>query len=199
LHAAVESVLAEKRDSVSAVTEQWLYLALCERDPEAARRALALMAADGCSSDGIPFPLAWCEGVVARTRGDTDAARAAFTTARAEVEKIVRVQPNYAKALCALGMIDAALGHKKDAIEEGRRAVELLPLAKDAVDGALLVQYLAIINAWSGEKDAALEQLSAVAKLPGYLSYGQLRLHPYWDPLRGDPRFDAIVASLAPK
>ena len=108
-------------------------------------------------------------------------------------------QTNYAKALCAIGMIDAALGQKKQAIEEGQRAVELLPVTKDAIDGALLIQHLAIIYAWCGNKDAALDQLEVAAKLPGYLSYGQLRLHPYWDSLRGDPRFERIVASLAPK
>jgi hypothetical protein len=96
-------------------------------------------------------------------------------------------------------MADAALGRKEDAIREGRRAAELLPVAKDAIVGPLLVQNLALIYAWTGEKDLALEQLSIAAKLPGYLSYGQLRLHPDWDPLRGDPRFDKIVASLAPK
>jgi hypothetical protein len=96
-------------------------------------------------------------------------------------------------------MIDAALGESRKAIEEGRRAVQLLPITKSAVDGAVLIQYLAIIYAWSGDKDAAIGELATSAKLPGYLSYGQLRLHPYWDPLRGDPRFDQIVASLAPK
>ena len=98
-----------------------------------------------------------------------------------------------------LGMADAALGHKDDAIREGRRAVELLPITKDSIVGALLVKNLALIYAWTGEKDLACEQLSIVAKLPSSLSYGELRLHPYWDPLRGDPRFDKIVASLAPE
>ena len=96
-------------------------------------------------------------------------------------------------------MADAALGNKEDAIREGRRAVELLSVTKDAIIGPLLVQNLALIFTWTGEKDLAFEQLSVAAKLPGYLSYGELRLHPDWDPLRGDPRFDKIVASLAPK
>ncbi|HUE62363.1 MAG TPA: hypothetical protein VMO04_04485, partial [Chthoniobacterales bacterium] len=123
----------------------------------------------------------------------------AFSSARNEMAKLVREQPAYAEALCALGMADAALGNKEDAIREGRRAVELLPVTKDAIIGPLLVQNLALIYAWAGEKDLAFEQLSVAAKLPGYLSYGELRLHPYWDPLRSDPRFDKIVASLAPK
>jgi len=74
-----------------------------------------------------------------------------------------------------------------------------MPISKNAIEGPLLIQYLALIYAWTGEKDLALEQLSFAARIPGYLSYGQLRLHPYWDPLRGDPRFEEIVASLAPK
>ena len=98
-----------------------------------------------------------------------------------------------------LGMADAALGNKEDAIREGRHAVELLPVTKDAIIGPLLVKYLALIYAWTGEKDLAFEQLTIAAKLPCTLSYGELRLHPYWDPLRGDPRFEKIVASLAPK
>jgi len=132
-------------------------------------------------------------------RGDKVAARAAFSSARNEIAKLVREQPAYPEALCALGMADAALGNKEDAIREGRRAVELLPVTKDAIIGPLLVQNLALIYAWTTEKDLAFEQLSVAAKLPGYLSYGELRLHPDWDSLRSDPRFDKIVASLAPK
>jgi hypothetical protein len=96
-------------------------------------------------------------------------------------------------------MAEAALGRKDEAIREGRRALELLPVTKDAIIGPKLVQYLSLIYAWTGEKDRALEQLAVAARIPGYLSYGELRLHPYWDPLRGDPRFEKIVASLAPK
>jgi serine/threonine-protein kinase len=113
---------------------------------------------------------------------------------------MLRDQSNYAAALCALGVVDAALGNKEDAIREGERAVRLLPVSKSAIDGPMLAQYLAVIYAWGGDKDHAIERLAETAKLPGAaLSYGHLRLHPLWDPLRGDPRFEAIVASLAPK
>ena len=77
-----------------------------------------------------------------------------------------------------LGMIDAALGHKEDAIREGRRAVELLPVTQDAIIGAQLVQNLALIYAWTGEKDLALQQLIVATNIPFDLSYGELRLHP---------------------
>ena len=113
---------------------------------------------------------------------------------------MMRGQRDYAPALCALGVVDAALGNKEDAVREGQRAIELLPVSKSAIESAMLTQYLAVIYAWTGDKDRAIERLAEVAKLPGsHLSYGHLRLHPFWDPLRGDPRFEAIVASLAPK
>jgi hypothetical protein len=96
-------------------------------------------------------------------------------------------------------MVDAAPGNKEDAISEGRRAVELLPVTKDAMGGAMLVRNLAIVYAWTGESDLAFEQLAVAAGLPCSFSYGQLKLLPFWDSLRGDPHFEKIVASLAPK
>ena len=132
-------------------------------------------------------------------RNDKAAANAAFTAARNETAKLIADQPDYAEALCVLGMADVALGNKEDAIREGRRAAELVPVSKNAIEGALLIKYLAVIYAWTGEKDLAFEQLAIAARIPGYLSYGELRLHPRWDPLRGDLRFEKIVASLAPK
>jgi serine/threonine-protein kinase len=200
LHAMIQATLAENADAAGILADQWILLALYERDSTAGERALAAMPPNGCKVDGaIPFPNSWCEGLVARLRGDQLAARAALTKAREELEEIVRDQPNYAEGLCALGVIDAALGNKEDAIREGQRAVELMPVSKSAIEGPLLIKYLALIYAWTREKDRAFQELDKAAKLPGFLSYGQLRLHPYWDLLRGDPRLDKIVASLAPK
>jgi TolB-like protein/Tfp pilus assembly protein PilF len=199
LHAVLQAIIAEDPNAVGGLAETWLYLALCERDHDAAMRALSVMTADGCRMEGIPLPRGWCEGVAARARGDLEAANAAFKSARAGIEKIVREQPDYAEALCVLGLLDAGLGRKEDGLREGRRAVELLPVTKDAINGALVIEYLAVIYAWTGEKDRALEQLVIAARIPSDVSYGQLLLHPYWDPLRGDPRFKKIVASLAPK
>jgi serine/threonine protein kinase/tetratricopeptide (TPR) repeat protein len=195
----IEAILAQDPREAVSIAPVWLEVSLCERDFDGASRALASLPSDGCHDGTFPFPRAWCEGIVARARGDKAAARAAFTNARTEVVKLVAEQPDYAEALCVLGMADAALGNKEDAIREGRRAVELLPVTKDAVFGPGVLQFLAIIYAWTGEKDLALEQLGIVAGIPGPLNYGNLRLDHYWDPLRGDPRFDKIVASLAPK
>jgi TolB-like protein/class 3 adenylate cyclase/Tfp pilus assembly protein PilF len=198
LDSTIQAIIANEPAAIKLVVDQWLVLAIWERDSSAAGRALSLVDANGCHSD-VPFPLAWCEGRVALLRGEVASARDAFTRARKEIEGVVSQQPDYAQALCALGMIDAALGNKEDAIREGRRAVELLPVTKDSIDGAQLVQYLAVIYAWVGEKDLALEQLRIASSIPGYLSYGSLRLDPLWDPLRGEPAFEKIVASLAPK
>jgi TolB-like protein/class 3 adenylate cyclase/Flp pilus assembly protein TadD len=198
LISTIEAFVAQDSSEAKHLAWVWIRGALCKRDSDGARRALAALPIDGCYDNTIPIPRFWCEGLVAQLRGDKAAASAAFTNARAEGAKLVAEQPNYAEALCVIGMADAALGNKEDAIREGRRAVELLPVKKDAIIGPLLVQYLALIYAWAGEKDLALEQLNVAARLPGHLSYGYLRLHPYWDPLRGDPRFEEIVASLAP-
>ena len=201
LHTAIETILAEDPNAAPLLAEQWLVVALRERDAAAAKRAVAAMpvGGGGCYDGSIPFPDSWCGGLVARLRGDEPAAHTAFTNARRELEQMVRDQPNYAQALCALGVVDAALGNKKDAIREGQRAVELMPVSKSNIEGAMLIEYLAVIHAWTGDKDRAIERLAEAAKLPGDLSYGHLRLNPIWDPLRGDSRFDKIIASLAPK
>ena len=198
LDSTIQAIIANEPAAIKLVVDQWLVLALWERDSSAAGRALSLLDANGCHGD-MPFPRAWCEGRVALLRGEVASARDAFTRARKEIEGVVSQQPGYAQALCALGMIDAVLGNKEDAIREGRRAVELLPVTKDSIDGAQLVQYLAMIYAWVGEKDLALEQLRIASSIPGDLSYGSLRLDPLWDPLRSEPGFEKIVASLAPK
>jgi hypothetical protein len=90
-------------------------------------------------------------------------------------------------------LIDAALGRKQEALSEGRRAVELLPITKNATDGAEILYFYAAISAQVGERDLAIEQLKTLAKIPAGAHYGELRLDPFWDPLRGDPRFEKII------
>jgi TolB-like protein/class 3 adenylate cyclase/Tfp pilus assembly protein PilF len=199
LSSTVGAIIAEDSREGQNIAQLWLKVSLCERDLDGASRALAALPIAGCYDDTIPFPRAWCEGSVAAMKGDKAAADAAFTNARSEAAKLLADHPDYAEALCVLGMADAALGNKDDAIREGRRAVELMPVSKNAIVGPSLIEFLALIYAWTGEKDPAFEQLTMAARLPGFLSYGELRLHPFWDPLRGDPRFEKIVASLAPK
>ena len=132
-------------------------------------------------------------------QGDSAKAQSAFLEARTEVQKTVENQPDFASALSLLGMIDAGLGRKEEALREGRHACELLPISKDAVDGVVLAINLAQIYAWLDEKNLAIEQIAMVESGPNALSYGLLKLHPFWDPLRGDKRFEKIVNSLSPK
>ncbi len=172
--------------------------ALCERTPAAAARALTNYPREGVVY-GVNYPHAYWEGVIARWQNNSVKAQTAFTVARSEVEKALAQQPDFAAALSLLGMIDAGLGRKEEALRAGRRACELRPISKDAVDGVFFAANLAQIYAWNGEKKLAIEQIAAVERVPNLLSYGLLRLHPYWDSLRGDPRFEQIVADLAPK
>ena len=118
---------------------------------------------------------------------------------KAEQENLVRANPDDAGALSVLGLIDAALGRKEEALREGRRAVELLPVEKDAINGTRMIASLANIAGGVGDKELACEQLAIAIRRPSELSYGQLKLLPWWDPLRGDPCFEKIVASLAPR
>jgi TolB-like protein/Tfp pilus assembly protein PilF len=198
-HATIEAIVAQDPAAAKTIAERWFYIAMCERDNSGVSRALPNISPEGTTTGSIWLPRAYFEAVAARARGDAAVARAAFTAARAEVEKTMLGQPDYAQGLTALGAIDAGLGLKDDAIREGRRAVELVPISKDAIDGTDLILNLAVIYARTGEKDLALKQLAEAAHLPSSLNYGWLRLHPDWDNLRSDPRFEKIVASLAPK
>ena len=126
-------------------------------------------------------------------------AQTAFTAARNEVEKAIEKQPDYPEALSLLGIINAGLGRKEEALRHGHRACELVPITRDAMAGVDFAINLAQIYAWTGEKELAIEQIEMVQRFPNPLSYGLLKLHPHWDSLRGHPRFEKIVASLASK
>jgi len=201
LHKAIDSLRATNPAAIrSANAENWLFCALAERDGVAATQALsALGDKEIWIVDQVQFNRAFVEGLIARMTNDEQKARSAFTAARAEQEKIVAAQPDFGPSWCVLGMIDAGLGRKEEALREGRRALELLPVEKDALVGQYLTRYFAVIAAWVGEKDLACEQLVIAIRPPSDVRYGELKLMPWWDPLRGDPRFEKIVASLVPK
>jgi TolB-like protein/Tfp pilus assembly protein PilF len=203
LQRTIDLILAQGPDAIAPSADAWFFCAMIERDPATAERALVALGDNICwGESAINLSRKFGEGMLARITKDDARARAAFEAARAEQEKIVQAQPGYGPALCVLGMIDAGLGRKEAALEEGRRAIELLPVDKDIINGSRMIQYFAITAAWAGENDLALEQLQRGLRAPGAsiaLSYGVLKLHPFWDPLRGDPRFEKIVADLAPK
>jgi TolB-like protein/class 3 adenylate cyclase len=197
----LSAIINEDPKAATEIGNDLVNCALAERDSALATRALQSIRAEGLpdSYNNSLWARDWFVGLAARTFGDEAKARAAFTAARVIEERTVRDQPEYASAWSRLGLIDAGLGRKEDAIREGRRACELLPVSKDAMDGPSYIINLAMIYAWTGEKDLALEQLAISAKIPAGVTYGELKLYPEWDSLRGDPRFDKIVSSLAPK
>jgi tetratricopeptide (TPR) repeat protein len=199
LHQTIDSIRATSLAALPSVANDWLSCALAERDVAAARDALNAFGEVPLTDYAVQLNRPLMEGLLARMTRDDGKARSAFSAAHAEEEKTVQAQPNYGPPLCVLGLIDAALGRKDEALREGRRAVELLPVKKDSINGQLMITYLAMIAGWVGDKDLACQQLAIAVRPPSTVSYGQLKLLPHWDPLRGDPRFEKIVASLAPK
>jgi tetratricopeptide (TPR) repeat protein len=204
LHKLLQELVADDPPTAEYLAEQCFWLGVLERDPEAAGRALALATRgkkdiNATSNGDVPLSHSFWEGLVARMKGDTVAARDAFVAARAEQEELVRAQPDVGLQLSALGLIDAYLGRKEEALREARQAVALSPLAKNSLDGGDALYCFAVICALTGERDLAFQQLEVLAKIPAGTTYGDLRLNPYWDSLRDDPRFERIVASLAPR
>src|SRR5512133_1411164 len=198
LHQVIDEIRATNPAAMPQIdSHRWLLCALAERDVAAAKDVLLASEEFPLGQQAVNFTRPFVEGVIARMTNDEHNARLAFTAARAEQEKTVQAEPNYGPAWCVLGVIDAALGRKEDALREGRRAVELLPVKKDSINGMTMIEYLAMIDAWVGENDLACEQLATAVRCPTSgmdLSYGELKLMPFWDPLRGDPRFEEIVA-----
>jgi TolB-like protein/Tfp pilus assembly protein PilF len=203
LHQTIDAILAQGPGAIASGADAWFFCALAERDPAAAERALVALGDNVCWNEGaINLSRSFGEGLLARMTKDETRARAAFEAARAQQEKIVQARPDYGPPLCVLALIDAALGRNDLALDEGRRAMALTPLEKDVYNGSRVLQYFAITAAWAGDKELALQQLETGLRAPAaslMLSYGALKLFPVWDPLRGDPRFEKIVASLAPR
>jgi serine/threonine-protein kinase len=201
-HTFLDRALNENAVPARDLTRGRFFVSVFERDPAAAGRVLATLEYPVMNSRGfgaVKFTPAYARGLVARMKGDAAGAQGAFNAARVEQENAVATDPINASKLCSLGLIDAALGRKEEALSEGRRAIELLPPTKDALNGTEVLYYYAVICAWTGERDQAIEQLKRLATVPAGVSYGEICLDPHWDPLRGDPRFEQIVASLAPK
>ena len=200
LHQCIDSIRATNPLAIPDIANTWLTCALAERDASAAANALAARGERSFGNDVVKYSPHFVEGLIAQLKQDDAKARAAFTLAREEQEKLVSAHPDDPGSLCVLGLIDSALGRKEEALREGWRAVELLPVEKDVPNGTRMIMGLARIAASVGDRALACEQLARAIRLPsGAVSYGQLKLLPWWDPLRGDPCFEKIVASLAPK
>jgi TolB-like protein/class 3 adenylate cyclase/Tfp pilus assembly protein PilF len=203
LHQAVERVRTEQPASIARVADNWFLCALAERDWAGAEQALAALGDNPFWGDGvILLGRHFGEGLLARAMHNDAKAAKAFAAARVEQEQLIEKQKDYGPALCVLALIDAGLGKKELALEEGKRAMDLMPVERDSINGQRMQIYFAIIAAWVGEKDLALQQLAVAGRTSGaclIANYGSLKFFPFWDPLRGDPRFEKLLASLAPK
>lgn len=139
------------------------------------------------------------EGRCLRQLGEPEKSRAAFEQARNTIESKLRERPDDARLLSHLALTYAELGQKEEALRNAQRAIALVPISRDAVDGPYYVVVLAEIHVLSGDTETALNELTKVAQLPNGPSYGYLSLDPGWDTLRGDARFEQIVAqAMAP-
>ncbi len=202
LHQTIDAILAQEPGAITKVADFWYVCAMCERDPTAAERALVALGNNVVGDQTIILSRSFCEGMLARMTKDQARARAAFEAARAQQEKIVQAQPDHGPSLCVLAQIDAALGRKELALEEGRRAIALTPMEKDIYSASRVLQSFPITAAWAGDKELALQELETSLRAPilaVWVDYGTLKLWPSWDSLRGDPRFEKVVQSLAPK
>src|SRR5213083_8206 len=178
-----------------------VFLALIDGNFAEAERVLAASPREDLQDIDYSFyyPKAWFEAMIARAKGDAARATAAFSAARTILEQRLAIKPEDARTLAVLAQVDAGLGYKELAIQEAQHAVDLMPVSKDIYDGALVLEGLAQVYTWSGERDRAIELVQKLVSMPSYINYGRLKLHPLWSPLRGDPRFEKIVNSLAPK
>jgi TolB-like protein/Tfp pilus assembly protein PilF len=187
-------------DPDGATTWTRIQLALYERDTESAAGILASWKKDELvGGAGKMVPVSYWEAVIARARGDGAKANDAFARTRATIAAQLAQQPDDPLLMATLGLIDAGLSRKEEAVKEGRRAAELRPLTDDAVDGATVQNALAKIYAWGGDVNAAIDQLAFMAKTPGGPSFGQLKYDPDLDALRADPRFAAMLNELQPR
>jgi TolB-like protein/Tfp pilus assembly protein PilF len=145
------------------------------------------------------FPKSWYQAMIARANGDSGRATAALRECREILAQRLIVKPEDARTIAVLAQVDARLGQKDLAISEARHAIDLMPVSKDIYDGALVLEGLAQVYTWTGDRDHAIEVVQKLLTMPGYTNYARLKFHPLWAPLRGDPRFDRLVASLTAK
>jgi TolB-like protein/thioredoxin-like negative regulator of GroEL len=194
---AAQAILAQVPLDFSPTEHIWdirFTAALYLRDYDAANRVIDATPAKFADR----FPFRWitsADGLVAVARGDKQKAQSIFLDARKRLDAMWGTKVKDDLYFSQVAELDAGLGRKEEAIREARRAVDLKPIAKDSLQGPGSVTTLALVYAWTGERDRALEQLEIVAKIPAGPTYGDLRFNPCWDSLRGDPRFDKIVAA----
>src|SRR5207253_3691570 len=188
-------------DFAGGHTPDRVWSAMLDRDYARAEKFLAVSPRKDFQDIDFSFyfPKSWYEAMIAREKGDSAKATAAFRECREILAQRLIVKPEHARTIAVLAQVDANLGQKDLAIQEAQHAIDLMPISKDIYDGALVLEGLAQVYAWSGDRDRAIGLVQKLVTMPGYTNYGRLKLHPLWSPLRGDSQFEKIVNSLAPK
>ncbi len=184
--------------------EPRLILTLLARDPDGISRVLARSKQRQFNVGGFSYPAGWFAALAAGMRGDADAAQAAFASARETAARAAQVNAGDPRCTSVLALIDAGLGRRDEAVREGRLACEMQPAAKSGTLAPALACNLAVIYAWTDQPDQAFALLRDLVGQPAArnwwyrATYGDLVLNPQWDPLRRDPRFQALIECLAP-
>ena len=186
---------APEMDVAGGQTPARVMLAIIDGNYAEAERVLAASPLQDFQDIDFSFyyPKAWFEAMIARAKGDSAGAIAAFHECRAILEQRLVVKPEHARTIAVLAQVDAGLGQKELAVREAQHAIDLMPISRDIYDGALVLEGLAQVYTWSGERDRAIELVQKLVTMPSYINYARLKLHPLWSPLRGDPRFEKIV------
>jgi serine/threonine protein kinase/Flp pilus assembly protein TadD len=202
---ATRSAIAELPASMAdanGVLSWRLYLALIDHDWQRAKELIEKMKGDrddaAFAFGKTPVPVGCYSILLARLQGEQCGANSSFAETREQLNRKVQKSPQNAKLLSQLAVVDALLGYKENAIVEAKRAAEMLPISRDAVDGPNIAANLVAVYAWTTELDLAFETLSPLTKTPNGVYYGDLKLDPYLDPLRKDPRFEKLLAEFAP-
>ena len=170
-------------------------LLLVERKFGEALEVITRSGLDGFQTDSpVKLPRQYVEARIYMMIPDEGKAHAAFERALPVAEAAVREAPDDAFRRTVLSKIYGGLGRKEEAVREGKKAIELLPELVDAVDGPTLVVELAETYTLVGETDAAIDSLERSLRTPNGVTAQRLRLDPVWDPLRGNPRFQQMLA-----
>jgi tetratricopeptide (TPR) repeat protein len=127
--------------------------------------------------------------------GNEELAQKRYAEARKIIEDKIQERPEDARYHSSLGIAYAGLGLKEDAIREGKKGVELLPVTEEAIRGLNRIEDLACIYVMVGEYNFAVEQIEYLLSIPGEISIPLLQLDPAWALLRDHPIFEGLTKS----
>jgi tetratricopeptide (TPR) repeat protein len=193
-----EGLPSSMKDDRSVASDR-VYYAICARDFAATERILGESRNEELYFDSALVPrriwALWLEFI----RGKHPTIEQ-FGGARDRLFQEVEADPTDPYLLAALAKADVALGHTEEGVQEARRAMAIRPISEDALGGPDIATFVAQLYGWANQSNLAFEQLNFLIKIPGRsLNYGDLKTNPGWDPLRKDPRFDKLLAQLAPR